>query len=96
MREDKLANSDLELDDDQLQHLIAERMEEDPAFHGRRQGVRFTVEVEDGEVTLRGVVRTARDRRRVDILARALGAKTVHNRLRVAGEDVQHAPRKRA
>lgn len=75
------------LDDDELQELIAERLDEDPVFHltsGRR--ARFTVEVDDGAATLRGVVRTALDRRRADILARALGATTVDNKLRV--EDV--------
>jgi osmotically-inducible protein OsmY len=81
-----------ELDDDELLHLVTERLQEDPAFHGRRQGGRLVVEVSDGEVTLRGVVRTAGDRRRVDILARALGASTVHNRLRVE-EEQQADPR---
>jgi hypothetical protein len=35
------------------------------------------------EVTLRGVVRTPLDRRKADIIARALGATTVDNRLGV-------------
>jgi osmotically-inducible protein OsmY len=72
------------LDDDELQELIADRIDEDPIFHlnsGRR--ARITVEVGDGVATLRGLVRTALDRRRADILARALGAMTVDNRLRV-------------
>ncbi|HEX2453946.1 MAG TPA: BON domain-containing protein [Vicinamibacterales bacterium] len=76
------------LDDDELQQLIADRIDEDPAFWtggGRRKAV-IAVEVDDGHVTLKGIVRTAMDRRRADILARALGASTVDNRLRVAEE----------
>ena len=76
------------LDDDDLQELIAERLDADPVFHfGRDRRVRVEVEVDDGEVTLHGVVRTALDRRKADILARALGATTVDNRLRVEPED---------
>lgn len=78
------------LDDDELQEVIAERLDEDPVFHlanGRR--ARFTVEVDGGAAVLRGLVRTASDRRRADILARALGATTVDNRLKV--EDQQPA-----
>jgi osmotically-inducible protein OsmY len=41
------------------------------------------VEVDEGHVTLTGVVRTPLDRRRADILARALGAVSVDNRLQV-------------
>jgi CO/xanthine dehydrogenase FAD-binding subunit len=44
------------------------------------------VEVEDGHVILTGVVRTALDKRRADLLARSLGAAGVDNRLRVAEE----------
>jgi osmotically-inducible protein OsmY len=76
------------LDDDELQDLIAERLDEDPVFHlssGRRS--RFAVEVDGGIATIRGVVRTALDRRRADILARALGATTVDNRLRVEADE---------
>jgi osmotically-inducible protein OsmY len=72
------------LDDDELQELIADRMEEDPVLHlsnGRK--ARIAVEVDGGIATLRGTVRTALDRRRADILARALGAATVDNRLRI-------------
>lgn len=75
------------LDDDELQELIAERLDEDPVFHlGNGRRAKFTVEVDGGAATLRGVVRTALDRRRADILARALGAATVDNRLRVEEE----------
>jgi BON domain-containing protein len=84
------------LEDDELQHLITERIDEDPAFWtgGARRRTSITVEVEDGYVTLSGVVRTAMERRRADILARALGAAGVDNRLRVA-EDKEKDPNKR-
>jgi osmotically-inducible protein OsmY len=73
------------LDDDELQQLITEKIDEDPTFwtgSGRRR-VSIVVEVDDGSVTLSGLVRTASDSRRADILARALGAAGVDNRLRV-------------
>ena len=81
------------LDDDELQETIADRIDDDTAFHlnnGRR--ARITVEVADGAATLRGTVRTALDRRRADILARALGATTVNNRLRVEDMDALARP----
>lgn len=74
------------MEDEELQQLIMERIEEDPVFwtgSGRRRTY-VTVEVEDGHVVLSGVVRSALDRRRADILARALGAASVDNRLGVA------------
>ncbi|HJR60566.1 MAG TPA: BON domain-containing protein [Vicinamibacterales bacterium] len=74
------------LHDDELQHLILERIEEDGSFAvaaGRGRTV-INVHVSDGEVTLTGVVRTAADRRRADLLARAMGAAGVDNQLRVA------------
>jgi osmotically-inducible protein OsmY len=73
------------LDDDELQQLITERIDEDPTFWtgaGKRR-VSIIVEVDDGFVTLSGAVRTPSDSRRADILARALGAAGVDNRLRV-------------
>ena len=76
------------LDDDELQILITERFDEDPSFWGgtgKNRAV-ITVEVNDGQVTLTGNVRTAADRRRADLLARALGAFGVENRLRVNDE----------
>ena len=76
------------LDDDQLQQLITDRMDEDPSFWtgtGKNRTV-INVQVDDGDVTLMGVVRTAMDRRRAELLARALGASTVDNRLRVSDE----------
>src|SRR6185436_20416624 len=74
------------LEDEDLQQLITERIEEDPVFwtgSGRRRTY-VTVEVEDGHVVLSGLVRSPLDRRRADILARALGAASVDNRLGVA------------
>lgn len=81
------------LDDEELQQLISEKIDEDPAFwtgSGRKRQT-ITVEVEDGFVTLSGVVRTPLDARRADILARALGAAGVENRLRTleSGESDQ-------
>lgn len=83
------------LDDDDLQQLILERFDEDPAFWtgtGKTR-VGITVEVDDGQVRLSGVVRSALDRRRADLLARALGAAGVENRLRV-GDEVPNKPRR--
>jgi osmotically-inducible protein OsmY len=76
------------MEDEELQQLITERIEEDPVFwtgSGRRRTY-VTVEVEDGHVMLSGMVRSPLDRRRADILARALGAASVDNRLGVADE----------
>jgi osmotically-inducible protein OsmY len=83
------------LDDEDLQQLILERFDEDPAFWTGtgKSRVGITVEVDDGHVRLSGVVRSALDRRRADILARALGAAGVDNRLRVSDE-VPSAPTK--
>jgi len=76
------------LDDEELEQLISDRIDDDPIFHlsnGRR--ARITVEVDDGEATLRGVVRNASDKRRADIMARALGASTVDNQLATEEEN---------
>ena len=76
------------LEDDELQALISERLDEDPSFWGgtgRNRTVIF-VEVNESHVTLTGNVRTAADRRRADLLVRALGADGVDNRLRVTDE----------
>lgn len=73
------------LDDDELQLVITEQIEEDPSFWtgtGKSRTV-INVEVNDGHVTLKGVVRSPVERRRADILARALGAAGVENLLRV-------------
>ena len=76
------------LDDDELQQVIQEQIEEDPTFWTgtRKDRTVINVQVDDGHVTLTGVVRTATDRRRADILARALGASGVDNRLRLHEE----------
>ena len=84
------------LEDEELQQLIAEKIDEDPAFwmgSGKRRPT-IVVEVEDGFVTLNGVVRTPLDARRADILARALGAAGVENRLRTL-ESGENDPVKR-
>lgn len=84
------------LDDDQLQQLITDRMEEDPSLwtgSGRNRTV-INVQVDDGDVTLSGMVRNAMDRRRAELLARALGASTVDNRLRIAEDHPGPKPRK--
>lgn len=84
------------LDDDDLQQLILERFDEDPAFWtgtGKNR-VGITVEVDDGHVKLSGVVRNAMDRRRADLLARALGAAGVENRLRISEEVPGNKPRR--
>ena len=57
------------LEDDDFQQLITDRLEEDPTFwtgSGKRRTV-ITVEVDDGHVTLNGVVRTRMDRRRAPL-----------------------------
>jgi len=86
------------MEDEELQQLITERIEEDPVFwtgSGRRRTY-VTVEVEDGHVILSGVVRSAMDRRRADILARALGATMVDNRLGIAEDSAAKEKAKRS
>jgi osmotically-inducible protein OsmY len=86
------------LEDEDLQQLITDRIEEDPVFwtgSGRRRTY-VTVEVEDGHVMLSGVVRSALDRRRADILARALGAVSVDNRLGIAEDSASKEKAKRS
>ena len=86
------------LEDEELQQLITDRIEEDPVFwtgSGRRRTY-VTVEVEDGHVMLSGVVRSALDRRRADILARALGAVSVDNRLGIAEDSAGKEKAKRS
>jgi osmotically-inducible protein OsmY len=77
------------LEDDELQLVITEQIEEDPSFWtgtGKNRTV-INVEVNDGHVTLKGMVRSAVERRRADILARALGAAGVDNQLKVADDN---------
>jgi osmotically-inducible protein OsmY len=76
------------LDDDELQMVITEQIEEDPSFwtgSGKSRTI-INVEVNDGHVTLKGQVRSPLERRRADILARALGAAGVDNLLRIIDE----------
>ena len=82
------------LDDDELRELIEEGLDDDPVFHVGGRRARLEVDVDDGVATLRGVVRRALDRRKADIVARALGATTVDNRLRIEEEDPQRKPRR--
>jgi osmotically-inducible protein OsmY len=74
------------LEDDELQQLILTRIDEDPAFWTGKRRTSIAVEVSDGYVTLTGVVRSPLERRRADLLARALGAAGVDNRLRLLEE----------
>ena len=76
------------LDDEALRRLITDRVDNDPAFwmgRGKRRTM-IVVEVDEGYVTLTGIVRSQLERRRADILARALGALGVDNRLRLEHE----------
>jgi len=88
MRSVYVSDVDDVIDDDVLQRLIVDRIENDSAFwigRGSRRTM-IVVEVNDGFATLTGVVRSASDRRRADILARSLGAQGVDNRLQLDEE----------
>ena len=76
------------IDDDALETLITDRIDGDPAFWENRKSRKtmIMVEVEGGQVTLKGIVKSPVERRRADILARALGAQGVDNRLRLETE----------
>jgi osmotically-inducible protein OsmY len=78
------------LDDDELQQRIVDRIENDQTFWtgGGKRKTTTVIEVEaiDGFVTLTGVVRTRSEGRRADLIARALGARSVDNRLQIEGE----------
>ncbi len=82
----------IQLDDDELQQAIVDRLEDDPAYHNGRR-LRVSVEVDDGEVTVRGTVRTALERRKVDIIARAIGASTVNNEIVIDEQAEARKPR---
>lgn len=72
-------------DDEALHRVITDGIHNDPVFwtgRGSRKTM-IVVEVDDGVVTLHGIVRTALERRRADIIARALGAAGVDNRLQL-------------
>ena len=92
---DRLSHRERVLDDDELQQAIVDRLEDDSAYHNGRR-LRVTVEVDDGEVTVRGSVRTFLERRKVDIVARALGASTVDNQIVVDAQNEQRKPMRRA
>jgi osmotically-inducible protein OsmY len=65
------------MDDETLRRLITNAFDSDAVFWS------IVVEVDEGLVTLNGMVRNPAERRRADIIARALGAAAVDNRLRV-------------
>ena len=88
MRRRGHTHADELLDDDTLQRLITDRIDNDAVFwigQGKRRTM-IMVEVDEGVVTLSGIVRSTTERRRADLLARALGALGVDNRLRLEGE----------
>jgi len=88
MRRRGHTHADEWLDDDTLQRLITDRIDNDAVFwigQGKRRTM-IMVEVDEGVVTLSGIVRSTTERRRADLLARALGALGVDNRLRLEGE----------
>ena len=84
----KYADLDSSLDDDELETLITDKLDSDPSFWESRKSRRtmIVVEVDGGYVTLNGVVKSQVERRKADILARALGALGVDNRLRLEME----------
>lgn len=80
-------------DDEALQRLITDGIHSDPVFwtgRGSRKTM-IVVEVDEGYVTLIGIVRNVSERRRADIIARALGAAGVDNRLQLDGDVVDRS-----
>jgi osmotically-inducible protein OsmY len=88
VRRRKYADLDSAIDDDALETLITDRLDSDPAFWESRTSRKtmIVVEVDAGYVTLNGIVKSEVVRRRADLLARALGALGVDNRLRLEAE----------
>jgi osmotically-inducible protein OsmY len=88
MTQRNYADQESAIDDDALETQITERLDSDPAFWQSRKSRKtmIVVEVGDGYVTLNGIVKSQVERRRADILARALGALGVDNRLRLETE----------
>ena len=84
-------DSDLEtlIDDDALETMIIDKLDSDPAFWENRKNRKtmITVEVDGGYAILNGIVKSQVERRKADILARALGALGVDNRLRLESEN---------
>lgn len=76
-----------ETDDERLRRLIIDHIENDETFLIRGElTTLIVVEVYEGYVTLSGLVRSDAERRRADMLARALGALGVHNRLHLEAD----------
>lgn len=75
-------------DDAVLRAVVRARLELDDAFwiDRTRRRTMIVVEVEDGFVTLTGIVPSDQARQRATALARALGARGVHDLLRVDAE----------
>ena len=72
-------------DDETLHRLITDGIHDESMFwtgRGSRKTM-IVVVVGGGYVTLNGIVRTAAEKRRADIIARALGAAGVDNRLQL-------------
>jgi osmotically-inducible protein OsmY len=88
VRRRKYADLDSAIDDDALETLITDKLDSDPAFWESRKSRKtmIVVEVDAGYVTLNGIVKSQVERRRADLLARALGALGVDNRLRLEAE----------
>jgi osmotically-inducible protein OsmY len=88
VRRSKYADYDSAIDDDELETLITDKLDSDPAFWESRKSRKTMIVavVDGGYVTLNGVVKSQLERRKADILARALGALGVDNRLRLETE----------
>lgn len=90
MRRDYGSDRDRYIDDEELLQRIVDRIDSDPAFWSdggkRKAKPMIAVDVDEGYVTLSGTVRSRSEKRRADILARALGARGVENRLQLEGD----------
>ena len=93
MRRAKYSDLETLIDDDALESLITEKIDTDPAFWESRKNRKtmIVVEVDGGYTTLNGVVKSQTERRKADILARALGALGVDNRLRLESDIPDHS-----
>ena len=88
MRRAKYEDVETVIDDDALETLITDKLDGDPAFWESRKNRKtmIVVEVDGGYATLNGIVKSQLERRKADILARALGALGVDNRLKLESE----------
>lgn len=88
MRRGKYSDLETLIDDDALETMIIDKLDSDPAFWENRKNRKtmITVEVDGGYAILNGIVKSQVERRKADILARALGALGVDNRLRLESE----------